>query len=37
MDEVRIFYEVSEAIVEILAIVAKSETEAWLKQFGSLE
>jgi prevent-host-death family protein len=31
VDEVRIFYDVSEAIVEILAIVAKSETEAWLK------
>ena len=35
--EVRVFYDVSGATVEILAIVAKSETEAWLAQFGSRE
>jgi mRNA-degrading endonuclease RelE of RelBE toxin-antitoxin system len=34
--EVRVFYDVSESTVEILAIVAKSEAETWLKQFGSL-
>jgi mRNA-degrading endonuclease RelE of RelBE toxin-antitoxin system len=33
--EVRVFYDVSESVVEILAIVAKSEAEAWLKEFGS--
>ena len=37
VDEVRVFYDVSESTVEILAIVAKPEAEAWLKQFGSLE
>jgi len=33
--EVRIFYDVSEDTVEVLAIVAKSEAEAWLARFGS--
>ena len=33
--EVRVFYDVRGAIVEVLAIVAKSEAEAWLTQFGS--
>ena len=33
--EVRVFYDVSGATVEILAIVAKSEAETWLAQFGS--
>ena len=32
--DVRISYDVTEESVEILAIVAKSETEAWLAQFG---
>jgi mRNA-degrading endonuclease RelE of RelBE toxin-antitoxin system len=35
--EVRVFYDVSDSKVEILAIVAKSETQAWLAQFGSPE
>jgi mRNA interferase RelE/StbE len=35
--EVRVFYDVSEATVEVLAIVAKSEAESWLEQFGSRE
>jgi mRNA interferase RelE/StbE len=35
--EIRIFYDVINSTVEILAIVAKSETQAWLAQFGSLE
>jgi mRNA-degrading endonuclease RelE of RelBE toxin-antitoxin system len=34
VDEVRVFYDVSGATVEILAIVARSEAEAWLAQFG---
>jgi hypothetical protein len=32
--EVRVFYDVSGATVEILAIVVKSEAEAWLAQFA---
>jgi mRNA interferase RelE/StbE len=35
VDDVRVFYDVSAATVEILAIVAKSEAEPWLAQFGS--
>jgi mRNA-degrading endonuclease RelE of RelBE toxin-antitoxin system len=32
--EVRMFYDVSDRRVEVLAIVAKSEAETWLAQFG---
>jgi mRNA interferase RelE/StbE len=32
--EVRIFYDVTETTVEILAIVAKQEAESWLAQFA---
>ena len=32
--EARVFYDVGDATVEILAIVSKSEAEAWLAQFG---
>jgi mRNA-degrading endonuclease RelE of RelBE toxin-antitoxin system len=35
--EVRVFYDVSGATVEVLAIVAKSEAESWLTQFGNRE
>jgi mRNA-degrading endonuclease RelE of RelBE toxin-antitoxin system len=35
--EVRVFYDVSGATVEVLAIVAKSEAESWLAQFGNPE
>jgi len=35
--DIRVFYDVSGEAVEILAIVAKSEAEAWLAQFGKLE
>ena len=34
VDEVRMYYDVSGSTVEILAIVAKSEAESWLAQFG---
>ena len=34
VDDVRIFYDVTESRVEILAIVPKSEAVAWLKQTG---
>lgn len=35
--EVRIFYDTNETTVEILAIVTKSEAEAWLASFGNPE
>ena len=35
--EVRVFYDVTGGHVEVLAIVAKSEAEAWLARFGSPE
>jgi len=37
VSEVRVFYDVSGKSVEVLAIVAKSEAESWLAQFGNLE
>lgn len=37
VDEVRVFYDVTGSIVEVLAIVAKSEADSWLAQFGSPE
>ena len=33
--EVRVFYDVSGETIEVLAIVAKSEADSWLAQFGS--
>lgn len=35
--EVRVFYDLSRDTVEVLAIVATSEAESWLAQFGSPE
>jgi mRNA-degrading endonuclease RelE of RelBE toxin-antitoxin system len=35
--DVRVFYDVADGVVEVLAIVAKSETDAWLAQFGNPE
>jgi mRNA-degrading endonuclease RelE of RelBE toxin-antitoxin system len=35
VEEVRVFYDVSSSIVEVLAIVPKPEAESWLAQFGS--
>ena len=37
VEDFRIFYDVTESTVEILAIVPKSEAESWLNQFGSPE
>lgn len=34
VDDIRVFYDVSEVAVEILAIVSKAEAESWLSQFG---
>jgi mRNA-degrading endonuclease RelE of RelBE toxin-antitoxin system len=33
--EVRVFYDISGATVEILAIVTKSEADSWLAQFAN--
>lgn len=35
VDEIRIFYDVVGADVEVLAIVAKSEAEQWLEKFAT--
>jgi mRNA-degrading endonuclease RelE of RelBE toxin-antitoxin system len=35
--EIRVFYDVSGTNVEVLAILAKSEAESWLAQFGNPE
>jgi mRNA-degrading endonuclease RelE of RelBE toxin-antitoxin system len=35
--EIRVFYDVHGDAVEVLAIVAKSEAESWLAQFGKPE
>jgi mRNA-degrading endonuclease RelE of RelBE toxin-antitoxin system len=37
VDEVRVFYDVAGSTVEVLAIVPKTEADAWLAQFGSPE
>ena len=37
VDEIRIFYDVTGTTVEVLAIVAKSEAQSWLAQFGNPE
>jgi len=34
VDKVRVFYDVSGEIVEVLAIVPKSEAQAWLEKVG---
>ena len=35
VEEVRVFYDVSDSCVEVLAIVPKPEADSWLAQFGS--
>ncbi len=32
--DTRVFYDVAEGVVQVLAIVPKSETTSWLAQFG---
>ena len=34
VEEIRIFYDVRESTVEILAVVAKSEAAEWLRREG---
>jgi hypothetical protein len=35
--DIRVFYDLSGTTVEVLAIMAKSEAESWLAQFGNPE
>jgi mRNA-degrading endonuclease RelE of RelBE toxin-antitoxin system len=37
VDEVRVFYDIVDDAVEVLAIVVKSEAEKWLAKFGKPE
>ena len=37
VDEIRVYYDVFEGIVEILAIIPKSEAETWLERVGRQE
>jgi mRNA-degrading endonuclease RelE of RelBE toxin-antitoxin system len=37
VDEIRVFCDVSDTTVEVLAIVRKSEADSWLAQFGNPE
>jgi mRNA-degrading endonuclease RelE of RelBE toxin-antitoxin system len=35
VDDIRVFYDVTESAVEILAIIAKSEAQEWLDEAGT--
>jgi len=35
--DIRVFYDVVDGVVEVLAIVPKSETSIWLAQFGKAQ
>ncbi len=37
IEDVRVFYDVTESTVQVLAIVLKSEAEAWLSEAGEPE
>lgn len=37
VDDIRVFYDVSETNVEVLAIIDKAEANVWLAQFGEPE
>ena len=37
VEDIRVFYDVTDEVVEVLAIVAKSEAAAWLKRHGGPE
>jgi len=37
VDDVRVFYDVSNSTVEILAVVSKSDAASWLARFGNQE
>ncbi len=34
VEEIRVFYDITEKVVEVLAIVPKSEAASWLKDMG---
>jgi mRNA-degrading endonuclease RelE of RelBE toxin-antitoxin system len=34
--DIGVFYDVEDGVVEVLAVVPKSETKSWLAQFGKL-
>lgn len=36
-DEIRVFYDVTEATVEVLEILPKSETYQWLERYGETD
>jgi mRNA interferase RelE/StbE len=36
VDEVRVFYDVTQDTVEVLAIVSKSDAEVWLQEKGTM-
>jgi mRNA interferase RelE/StbE len=36
-DDIRVFYDVTESVVEVLAIVPKAEVEAWLERHGEID
>jgi mRNA interferase RelE/StbE len=33
-DDIRVFYDITEKVVEVLAIVLKSDADAWLEKHG---
>ena len=35
VDDIRVFYDVTEHTVEILAIISKAEAAAWLERYGA--
>jgi mRNA-degrading endonuclease RelE of RelBE toxin-antitoxin system len=37
VDDIRVFYDITEATVEVLAIVSKAEAQAWLDTEGTSE
>jgi Cytotoxic translational repressor of toxin-antitoxin stability system len=37
VEDIRVFFDVAEGQVEILAIVPKAEAQRWLKKFGEAE
>lgn len=37
VDDTRVFYDISEKTVEVLAIISKAEVEAWLEVHGEID
>ncbi len=36
-EEIRVFYDIADQCVEILAVVPKSKTQDWLKRYGETD